>query len=91
MCGIAGVLLKNGVHPELGMSTGRALVEMLSALLHRGPDSAGFGLYREPLDKALRMRFFVQEGEGREADIERIRQALTGQGAEIVEEDEEDV
>jgi len=87
VCGIAGILLKNGVHPELGMTTGQALVEMLSALLHRGPDSAGFGLYRKPLDKALRLRCFVQEGQGRDADVQRIRQVLAEQGAEIVEED----
>jgi methylamine---glutamate N-methyltransferase subunit A len=41
LCGIAGVVFKDGkIHP-----VGDALTKMLDALQHRGPDSAGFAIY----------------------------------------------
>ena len=41
MCGIAGVVFKDRkLHP-----VGDALTDMLDALQHRGPDSAGFAIY----------------------------------------------
>ena len=40
MCGIAGVIFREGYGP-----VGRVLVEMLSALQHRGFDSAGVAVY----------------------------------------------
>jgi len=41
MCGIAGVIYKDGKsHP-----IGDALTSMLESLQHRGPDSAGYALY----------------------------------------------
>ncbi len=41
MCGIAGVVFKDGkLHP-----VGDSLTKMLDALQHRGPDSAGFAIY----------------------------------------------
>ena len=61
MCGIAGVLFK-GTHD--GVTTGRALVEMLDGCQHRGPDSTGFALYREARPEHLRLRFLVGEGGG---------------------------
>ena len=39
MCGIAGIMFKNGVSAD---SAGRALIDMLDGCQHRGPDSAGF-------------------------------------------------
>ena len=87
MCGIAGILFKNSTHPEIGMTTGEALTEMLGALLHRGPDSAGFALYKDPLDEDLRLRFLVREGLEETEDVARIKDALAKHGAEIVEED----
>lgn len=62
MCGIAGILFKNAAPRPFKMTTGEALVEMLDALLHHGPDSAGYALYREPLEGALRLRFLVRKG-----------------------------
>lgn len=87
MCGIAGILFKHEIRPLVSMTTGEALIEMLDALLHRGPDSAGFALYREPIEGALRMRFFVQPGAAAAADAARIRQALTERGATILAEE----
>ncbi|BDH79472.1 MAG TPA: glutamine amidotransferase [Methanothermobacter sp.] len=41
MCGIAGIVYKDGkLHPA-----GRDMTKMLHALQHRGPDSAGFSIY----------------------------------------------
>ncbi len=87
MCGIAGILFKNSDHSGLGMTTGQALIEMLDALQHRGPDSAGFALYRERLEDALRLRFLVREGAERAGDVARIREALDSCGAGIVQEE----
>ncbi|WP_374447725.1 glutamine amidotransferase family protein [Stella sp.] len=45
MCGIVGLFLKNaGLRPDLGRLLARMLVEMGD----RGPDSAGFAVYRRP-------------------------------------------
>ena len=45
MCGIVGLFLKNAaLEPRLGAH----LAAMLSALSDRGPDSAGFAIYRDP-------------------------------------------
>ncbi|MBI5441100.1 MAG: class II glutamine amidotransferase [Deltaproteobacteria bacterium] len=89
MCGISGVLFKNGKHPDLKMTTGEAVTEMMHCLLHRGPDSDGWAMYKEPLTGAsLRMRFFVSEDKGEaERDVARIRAALAQHKAKIVEEE----
>ena len=44
MCGIAGIVYKDGkIH-----NVGEDMTKMLNALQHRGPDSAGFSLYGHP-------------------------------------------
>jgi methylamine---glutamate N-methyltransferase subunit A len=48
MCGIAGVIHKNG--PS---DIGREVTSMLQAMKHRGPDSTGFALYGEPTDHVV--------------------------------------
>ncbi|MCU0588064.1 MAG: hypothetical protein MUF52_07885 [Syntrophobacteraceae bacterium] len=85
MCAIAGILFKNGKRGKLKMTTGKALTEMLDATLHRGPDSAGWALYREPLADAWRLRFFVGAGEKGGEDIRLIHSQLEGAGARIVQ------
>lgn len=85
MCAIAGILLKNGKRDKLRMTTGKALTEMLDATLHRGPDSAGWALYREPLSNELRLRFFVTPGERGEEEIRFIHSKLEVEGAHVVE------
>lgn len=59
MCAIAGLLFKNDQKRNFNMTTGKALTEILDATLHRGPDSAGWAIYKEPLDDLLRMRFLL--------------------------------
>ena len=43
MCGIVGLFLKN---PDLEPRLGALMVPMLAAMTERGPDSAGFAVYR---------------------------------------------
>jgi glutamate synthase domain-containing protein 1 len=84
MCAIAGILFKNGKVRPLGMTTGEALTAMLEATLHRGPDSAGWALYREPLKDELRMRFIVSESEEKTVPVERIHRVLRHHGVTIL-------
>lgn len=46
MCGIVGIFLKN---QDLASRLGRLLQGMLLEMADRGPDSAGFALYRRPV------------------------------------------
>ncbi len=71
--------------PRLEHCAGKALIDMLDGCQHRGPDSTGFALYGENEDDLLRLRFLVGEGADAVPVIERIRQALAAQGAELVE------
>jgi len=87
VCGIAGILIKDSTRPGIEMTTGEALTRMLEALEHRGPDSAGFALYEKPLDGAYRLRFLISDGTEKASDVDRIREALAGHGAEIVDEE----
>ncbi len=45
MCGIAGIIYKNGNGAH---RLGRDITRMLQAMKHRGPDSTGYALYRAP-------------------------------------------
>jgi glutamate synthase domain-containing protein 1 len=45
MCGIAGIIYRNGNGAQ---RIGRDITSMLQAMKHRGPDSTGFALYRTP-------------------------------------------
>ena len=48
MCGIVGLYLKDpGLQPRLGALFAPMLIEMTD----RGPDSAGFAIYRDPVDE----------------------------------------
>jgi glutamate synthase domain-containing protein 1 len=84
MCAIAGILFKNGRRGPLTMTTGEALTAMLDATLHRGPDSAGWALYRDHLADKLRIRFLVSESQDDRDPIEHIRGLLAAQGVHIV-------
>jgi methylamine---glutamate N-methyltransferase subunit A len=85
MCAIAGILFKDGKR-NLNMTTGEALTAMLDATLHRGPDSAGWALYHEPMGDLLRMRFFASDNGSREEEIHSIRKLLAAQNVEILKE-----
>ncbi|HEV3056201.1 MAG TPA: hypothetical protein VGX45_16180, partial [Solirubrobacteraceae bacterium] len=45
MCGIAGIIYKNGNGAH---RIGRDITAMLQAMKHRGPDSTGVALYHSP-------------------------------------------
>jgi len=68
MCSIAGILFKHNGRRKLDMTTGRALTEMMDACNHRGPDSAGWAIYREPREGEIRLRFFVSNGPARDSE-----------------------
>lgn len=85
MCSIAGILFKNGKKEGFPLTTGRALTNMLEATLHRGPDSAGWALYKPPTEGQIRLRFFVAEDQNAQAHIKRIEKALKTQSARIVD------
>lgn len=87
MCSIAGILLKEGGSSSLGMTTGEALTEMMDACVHRGPDSAGWALYRPPDRERLRLRFLVQDGADREAVLAGIRAGFAEKGARLIDEE----
>ena len=84
MCAIAGILFKNGRRGDLNLSTGEALTRILDATLHRGPDSAGWALYREPLAGQLRMRFLVPKNGDVESEIAKIQAVLAAEGVEVI-------
>jgi len=84
MCGIAGILFK-GDHRNL--TAGQALVNMLDGCQHRGPDSTGFALYREPKEGELRLRFLVGEGAEAEKAVADIRQKFAEWDAEIIDQE----
>jgi glutamate synthase domain-containing protein 1 len=53
MCGIAGIIYRDGaMHP-----IGTEMTRMLQSMKHRGPDSTGYALYGEPQNGELVMRF----------------------------------
>lgn len=87
MCSIAGILLKDAANSRLEMSTGEALTEMMDACVHRGPDSAGWALYRPPEEGKLRLRFLIQGQTTPEDAIAKIKAGLAEQGVNLLEEE----
>ncbi len=83
MCGIAGILYKNG---PTDSAVGKSLISMLDGCQHRGPDSTGFALYHEPREDLLRLRFFIEDGPDGEKTLERIKDKLAEFQAAVVEE-----
>lgn len=75
MCAIAGILFKDNKR-TFDLTTGEALTRILDATVHRGMDSAGWALYKEPKKDTLRMRFFIPTDETAESEIKRITQTL---------------
>jgi methylamine---glutamate N-methyltransferase subunit A len=65
MCGIAGIIYRNGGGRHL---VGRDMTAMLQAMKHRGPDSTGYALYR-PAGDGYVMHVKLAESDGR-ADFE---------------------
>lgn len=59
MCGIAGLFIKD---PTLEPELGRLLAQMTSSLCSRGPDSAGFAIYRDSTPGFSKLTFSAPEG-----------------------------
>lgn len=53
MCGIAGIIYKDGEH-----NIGQDMTRMLQSMKHRGPDSTGYALYATPTEHIV-MRYTV--------------------------------
>ena len=51
MCGIAGIIYKDGEH-----NIGQDMTRMLQSMKHRGPDSTGYALYAKPTEHVV-MRY----------------------------------
>ena len=66
MCGIAGIIYRNGGGER---EVGRDMTRMLQAMKHRGPDSTGFALYRGEADTYV-MHVKLSEASD-DADLER--------------------
>src|SRR3954449_2478392 len=94
MCGIAGLIYKNG-----STSIGDDMSRMLQSMKHRGPDSTGYALYRPPsVDVIMRYKLadandrrdfeFEQRLERSRAEVER-RLRLAGAEIDDVQADTE--
>ena len=71
MCAIAGILFKND-RRSFDLTTGEALTKILDATVHRGMDSCGWALYKDPIKDTIRMRFFIPTDESADDEIKRI-------------------
>jgi glutamate synthase domain-containing protein 1 len=56
MCGIAGIIYRDGAH-----DVGRDMTRMLQSMKHRGPDSTGYALYGAPQDGLAVMRYTLAD------------------------------
>lgn len=79
MCGIAGVIHRNGTS-----NIGREMTDMLQALKHRGPDSTGFAIYGEPDENTFIMRFKVAEKEELSASL-KVHDEIAKRKAQVDE------
>jgi methylamine---glutamate N-methyltransferase subunit A len=53
MCGIAGIIYRDGAQHEIGQD----MTRMLQSMKHRGPDSTGYALYHRVVDGELILRY----------------------------------
>jgi glutamate synthase domain-containing protein 1 len=94
MCGIAGIIYRDGSEHAIGDE----MTRMLQSMKHRGPDSTGYALYGSPENGDLVMRYKLADANTpRDFDFEdRLRRhrfeveaRLAALGAHIHEVDEE--
>jgi len=94
MCGIAGIIYRDGSEHAIGDE----MTRMLQAMKHRGPDSTGYALYGTPENGNLVMRYKLADANTpRDFDFkERLRRhrteveaRLSSLGARITEVEEE--
>ncbi len=94
MCGIAGIIYRDGAHP-----IGAEMTRMLQSMKHRGPDSTGYALYGQPSDLVV-MRYkladantprdfeFDERLRRNRAEVERRLHSLGARVEEFEEETE---
>jgi glutamate synthase domain-containing protein 1 len=92
MCGIAGLIHRNGTG-----NIGQEMTQMLQSLKHRGPDSTGYAIYGTPGRNEYVMRFKVAEQEdmAKGFDIHdevkrrrgKVEERLTGLGVQVIDKD----
>ena len=94
MCGIAGIIYRDGSEHAIGDE----MTRMLQSMKHRGPDSTGYALYGTPENGDLVMRYKLADANTpRDFDFEdRLRRhrveveaRLVSLGARITEVEEE--
>jgi len=87
MCGIAGIIHKNGRSADIGSE----MTRMLQSMKHRGPDSSGYALYGPPTDLYV-MRFKLADandardfefGERLERNVHEVEARLGKIGATV--------
>ena len=87
MCGIAGVIYRDGSAHEIGLD----MTRMLQSMKHRGPDSTGYALYLPPTAGVLMRYKLADANEPRDFDFDarlernrrEVERRLTALGAEI--------
>jgi methylamine---glutamate N-methyltransferase subunit A len=93
MCGIAGIIYRDGNH-----EIGRDMTRMLQSMKHRGPDSTGYALYGPPNDGLAIMRYTLADSNTpRDFEFDerlgrhqgRVLQRLKAAGADIREHEQE--
>ena len=93
MCGIAGIIYRDGSH-----DIGRDMTRMLQSMKHRGPDSTGYALYGPPNDGLAVMRYTLADSnttrdfefdERLERHQGRVLQRLKAAGADIRDHEQE--
>ena len=88
MCGIAGLIYKNG-----STSIGDDMSRMLQSMKHRGPDSTGYALYRPPSDDWVMHVKLADVNAERDFDFTQritrnrgeVRRRLEAEGAQVLE------
>ncbi|HUF59872.1 MAG TPA: glutamine amidotransferase, partial [Actinomycetota bacterium] len=94
MCGIAGIIYRDGATHQIG----NEMTRMLQSMKHRGPDSTGYALYGAPENGGLVMRYKLADANtARDFDYEdRLRRhraivesRLASLGARVSEVEEE--
>ncbi|RJP89352.1 MAG: amidophosphoribosyltransferase [Desulfobacteraceae bacterium] len=83
MCAIAGILFKHS-NRTFNLTTGEALTLILDSTVHRGMDSCGWALYKDPMKDTIRMRFFIPTDETAESEIKRIEYTLSAHQVTIL-------
>jgi glutamate synthase domain-containing protein 1 len=88
MCGIAGLIYKNG-----STSIGDDMARMLQSMKHRGPDSTGYALYRPPSEDWVMHVKLADVNTERDFEFEQriarnrgeVRRRLEAEGAHVLE------